>query len=58
MDAREKYGPYIGVNYEAGITDCLTVARRVYQEIYNIPINSNFKITIWKVHSKTIEIKS
>ena len=48
MDAREKYGPYIGVNYEAGITDCLTVARRVYQEIYNIPVTNYARPTGWE----------
>lgn len=48
MDIREKYSPYIGVNYEAGIRDCYTIARRVYGELYKIPLTNYARPTNWE----------
>lgn len=47
MDVREKYAHYTGATYEAGIVDCLTIARRVYEEVYEIPIRNYARPNNW-----------
>lgn len=48
MDIREKYAEFMGVNYEAGIHDCFTVAHKVYTELYEIPITNYARPTGWE----------